>query len=445
MTASPTATENTNSASPSKWAVTLRALRHRNFQLFFSGQLISLIGTWMQSVAQAWLVYKLTRSSLQLGAVGFASQIPVFLVAPFGGTIADRVNRQRLVISTQAASMVLAGILAWLTLSHRILPWHIYVLAILLGVVNAFDIPGRQSFLVDMVGKEDLMNAIALNSSMFNGARVVGPAVAGILLIKFGEGACFAANAVSYVAVIVGLLFMDVHSAPRAGKSSPIADIIEGFRWANQTKVIRALLLLIGLVSLVGMPYTVLMPVFADQILHGGARALGTLMGATGVGALFGALTLASKTGVKGLGRWVAITCAAFGVSLFLFSFSRIFWLSTVLLLPAGYSMMLQMACSNTLIQTMVPDALRGRVMALYSMMFMGMAPFGALFGGALAQRAGAPVTVAVGGIACVLGAVWFARELPELRIEARRLIIAQGLAGGEPEQEIITTQAVED
>jgi len=431
--------------TPSKWAVTLRALRHRNFQLFFSGQLISLVGTWMQSVAQSWLVYKLTKSSLQLGAVGFASQIPVFLVAPFGGTIADRVNRHRLVIATQAASMILAGILAWLTLSHRILPWHIYVLAILLGVVNAFDIPGRQSFLVDMVGKEDLMNAIALNSSMFNGARVVGPAIAGILLIKIGEGWCFAANAISYIAVIIGLLLMNVHSSPRAGKNSPIEDIIEGFRWANQTKVIRALLLLIGLVSLVGMPYTVLMPVFADQILHGGARALGTLMGATGVGALFGALTLASKTGVKGLGRWVAVTCAAFGVSLFLFSFSRIFWLSTLLLLPAGYSMMLQMACSNTLIQTMVPDALRGRVMALYSMMFMGMAPFGALFGGALAQRAGAPMTVAVGGIACVLGAIWFARGLPALRIEARRLIIAQGLAGGEPEQEIITTQAVED
>jgi MFS family permease len=280
---------------------------------------------------------------------------------------------------------------------------------------------------------------------MFNGARVVGPAVAAILVTKIGEGSCFAVNAVSYVAVIIGLLLMNVRSVHRAGKNSPIEDIIEGFRWANKTKVIRSLLLLIGLVSLVGMPYTVLMPVFADKILHGGARALGILMGATGVGALLGALTLASKTGVKGLGRWVAITCAGFGVSIFLFSFSRMFWLSALLLLPAGYSMMLQMACSNTLIQTMVPDQLRGRVMALYSMMFMGMAPFGALFGGALAQRAGAPITVAVGGVACMMGALWFARELPELRIEARRLIIAQGLAGGEPEQEILTTQAVED
>jgi len=434
----------TSSSSPSRWAVTLRALRHRNFQLFFGGQIISLTGTWMQSVAQAWLVYSLTKSSFLLGAVGFASQIPIFLLAPLGGTAADRTNRHRLIIATQTTSMLLAGILAWLTLSGRVQVPYIFVLATLLGVVNAFDIPGRQAFLVDMVGKEDLMNAIALNSSIFNGARVVGPAVAGILVAKIGEGWCFAVNAISYIAVIIGLLLMNVHCEPRVSKNSPLADIVEGFRWVNRTRVIRALLLLIGLVSLVGMPYTVLMPVFADKILYGGARGLGILMGATGVGALLGALTLASKTGVKGLGRWVAITCAGFGVSIILFSFSRHFWLSVALLLPAGFSMMLQMACSNTLIQTMVPDQLRGRVMALYSMMFMGMAPFGALFGGALAERMGAPVTVAVGGAACVLGAIWFGRELPELRIEARRLIVAQGMAGGEPAQEM-NAQAVEE
>lgn len=428
----------------SKWRTTLRALRHRNFQLFFSGQLVSLIGTWMQSVAQAWLVYSLTKSSWKLGAVGFASQFPVFLTAPFGGITADRCNRQRLVIATQAASMILAGVLAWLTLSHRVQVWHVFVLAALLGVVNAFDIPGRQSFLIDMVGREDLMNAIALNSSMFNGARVIGPAVAGILVARIGEGWCFAANAISYIAVIIGLLMMRVQCVRRSNSSSPLADIVEGFRWVNGTKVIRALLLLLGLISLVGMPYTVLMPVFADKILHGGARGLGILMGATGVGALFGALTLASKTGVKGLGRWVAISCGGFGISLVLFSLSRHFWLSAVLLFPAGYSMMLQMACSNTLIQTMVPDQLRGRVMALYSMMFMGMAPFGALLGGAIADRMGAPVTVTVGGIACVLGAIWFGRALPELRIEARRLIVAQGLAGGEPAQEL-NAQPVEE
>jgi MFS family permease len=431
-------------APPPKWATTLRALRHRNFQLFFSGQLISLIGTWMQTVAQAWLVYRMTKSALLLGSVGFASQIPVFLIAPFGGIAADRANRQRLVIATQISSMILAGILAWLTLSGRIQVWHIFVLAAMLGVVNAFDIPGRQAFLVDMVGKGDLMNAIALNSSMFNGARVIGPAIAGILVARIGEGWCFAANSVSYIAVITGLLLMNVRCAPRVSSHSPVEDIIEGFRWVNQTRVIRALLLLIGLVSLVGMPYTVLMPVFADKILHGGARGLGILMGATGVGALFGALTLAAKTGVKGLGRWVAITCATFGISLFLFSFSTSFWLSAALLLPAGYSMMLQMACSNTLIQTMVPDQLRGRVMSVYSMMFMGMAPFGAFFGGALAHRMGAPFTVAVGGVASVFGAIWFGRALPELRIEARRLIIAQGLAGGEPVQEL-NAQPVEE
>jgi MFS family permease len=400
----------------------------------------------MQSVAQAWLVYRLTKSALLLGSVGFASQLPVFLFAPIGGIVADRVNRQRLVIATQTASMILAGILAWLELAGhlRVHVWPIFVLAALLGVVNAFDIPGRQSFLIDMVGREDLMNAIALNSSMFNGARVIGPAVAGILVAKIGEGWCFAANAISYIAVIIGLLLMKVDSPARSTTHSPIEDIVEGFRWVNQTKIIRSLLLLIGLVSLVGMPYTVLMPIFADKILHGGARGLGILMGATGVGALFGALTLAAKTGIKGLGRWVVITCAGLGVSLFCFAFSNSFWLSAALLLPAGYSMMLQMACSNTLIQSIVPDQLRGRVMSLYSMMFMGMAPFGAFFGGALAHRFGAPITVALGGIACVFGAIWFGRALPELRIEARRLIIAQGMAGGEPVQEL-NAQPVEE
>jgi len=442
--ASDSTSEEAAKSAPSKWATTLRALRHRNFQLFFAGQLISLIGTWMQSVAQSWLVYRLSGSAFLLGAVGFSSQIPVFLFAPIGGTTADRVNRQRLIITTQTASMLLAAILAWLTLTGRVQVWHIFALAGSLGLVNAFDIPGRQSFLVDMVGKEDLMNAIALNSSMFNGARIIGPAIAGILVAKIGEGWCFGANAVSYIAVIIGLFLMSVHCPPRSSGRSPIEDIVEGFRWVDQTKIIKALLLLLGLVSLVGMPYTVLMPIFADKILHGGARGLGILMGATGVGALFGALTLATKTGVKGLGRWVTITCGSFGISLVLFSFSHWFWISVALLLPAGYSMMLQMACSNTLIQTMVPDRLRGRVMAVYSMMFMGMAPIGALFGGALAHRFGAPITVATGGIACVMGAIWFGRALPDMRVEARRLIVAQGLAGGEPAQEL-NAQPVEE
>ncbi len=322
---------------------TLRALRHRNFQLFFSGQLISLIGTWMQSIAESWLVYRLTGSALLLGAAGFASQIPVFLVAPVGGIVADRFNRQRVVIGTQISSMILALVFATLTLTHLIRVWHIFVLAALLGVVNAFDIPARQSFLVDMVGKEDLMNAIALNSSMFNGARIIGPAIAGILVARIGEGWCFLANSLSYIAVITGLLLMRVaRPASLAPRGPALAHLIEGYRFARHTAPIRALLLLLGLVSLVAMPYTVLMPVFADQILHGGARGLGILMGATGVGAMLGALTLATRSGVLGLGRWVAFSCGGFGLSLVLFSFSRYFWLSAALLLPVGFCMMLR-------------------------------------------------------------------------------------------------------
>jgi MFS family permease len=430
-----------NGNAPSKvsrWQLGLRALRHRNFQLFFSGQLISLVGTWMQTVAQAWLVYRLTHSSLLLGSVGFASQIPVFLFAPIGGTLADRANRQRVVIGTQTASMILAFLLAALTLSGKIQVWHIFVLAALLGIVNAFDIPARQAFLVEMVGRDDLMNAIALNSSMFNGARVIGPAIAGILVAKIGEGWCFFANAISYVAVIVGLLMMRLlREVRKAGDASPLEHILEGLRFARGTAPIRALLLLLGVVSLVGMPYTVLMPVFADTILHGGARALGILMGAAGVGALLGALTLAMRSGLKGLGTWIVVCCAGFGVSLFAFSFSKTFWLSVALLVPVGYCMMLQMACSNTLIQAMVPDELRGRVMALYSMMFMGMAPFGAFFGGALADRLGAPVTVAIGAVASVLAAVAFGLHLPKIRVEARQLILAQATAAGEPSEQM--------
>jgi MFS family permease len=423
---------------------TIRALRHRNFQLFFSGQLISLIGTWMQTVAQSWLVYRMTGSSLLLGSVGFASQFPIFLVAPIGGIVADRHDRQRVVIATQTVSMILAFILAFLTLTGRVHIWHIFVLAASLGVVNAFDIPGRQAFIVEMVGKEDMMNAIALNSSMFNGARVIGPAIAGILVARIGEGWCFFANAVSYIAVIAGLMLMRVQPRAVQRHDSPLANILEGFRFVRQTAPIRALLVLLGLVSLVAMPYTVLMPIFADKILHGGARALGILMGSTGIGALFGALTLAAKKGLSGLGRWVPIACGGFGVSLILFSFSRNFWLSAALLVPVGFCMMLQMSSSNTLIQSMVPDRLRGRVMSVYSMMFMGMGPFGAFFGGALAERIGAPITVAMGAVASIGGAALFWLRLPEIRVEARRLIVAQAMTGGDPAEQM-TARVVED
>jgi MFS family permease len=442
-----------------RWQAAGRALRHRNFQLFFSGQLISLIGTWMQTVAQSWLVYRLTGSGLKLGAVGFASQIPVFLFAPIGGIVADRSHRKHVVIGTQVASMLLAFVLAALTLTHRVQVWHVFVLAALLGVVNAFDIPGRQSFLVDMVGKEDLMNAIALNSSMFNGARVIGPAVAGVLVARLGEGWCFFVNGVSYIAVIIGLMLMDVHAPPRvSGKGSPLEHIIEGFQFVSRTAPIRALMLLLGVVSVTGMPYVVLMPIFADKILHDGGQEfatligshdlgavrLGILMGSAGVGALLGALTLAVRSGVKGLGTWISVCCAGFGFSLMLFAFSKSFWLSVLLLLPVGYFIMLQMAASNTLIQVMVPDALRGRTMAVYSMMFMGMAPIGALLGGALSDRLGAAMTVAIGGLASVAGAWWFGLQLPKIRVEARKLIIAQAMAGGEPSEEM-TAPVVEE
>jgi MFS family permease len=416
----------------------LRSLHHRNYQLFFGGQLISLTGTWMQTVAQSWLVYRLTGSAVLLGFVGFSSQIPVFLLAPVGGSVADRYNRRRILVVTQTAAMLLAFILAALTLSGRVQVWHVFVLAAFLGVVNAFDLPTRQAFVADMVGREDLINAIALNSTMFNGARMIGPAVAGLLIDTIGEGWCFLANGVSYLAVIAGLLMMSMTvRTPIPLPGSAFASIIEGFRYVKRTGPIRALLLLLGLVSLVGMPYTVLMPIFADQILHGGPRGLGILVSAIGFGALAGALTLAAKKGIRGLNSWVALSAAGFGVSLILFSLSRSFWLSAALLLPVGFSVMVEMASSNTLIQSLVPDSLRGRVMAVYSMMFMGMAPLGSLLAGVLAHRLGAPATVAIGGVVCIAGALVFGSRLPTLRHEVRQIIVALQEAGGEPPEEM--------
>ncbi len=409
---------------PTRLAVALRSLRHRDFRLFFTGQFISLVGTWMQSIAQSWLVYRLTGSSTLLGGLGFAGQIPVFLLATLGGTVSDKYSRHRVVVGTQTASMLLAFVLAALTLTGTIRVWHIFVLAALLGVVNAFDIPARQSFMVEMVGKADLINAIALNSSIFNGARIIGPAIAGLLVAKIGEGWCFFTNGVSYIAVIIGLLLMNVR-VPRIPEATgtALSRILEGFRFVRRTAPIRDILLMLGATSVMGMPYTVLMPIFADQILHSGARGLGILMGATGVGALIGALTLAVRSGIRGLGRWVGFACAGFGVSLILFSWSRLFWLSVLLQVPTGYSLMVQMGASNTLIQAMVPDQLRGRVMAVYSMMFMGVAPFGAFLAGLLAARLGAPVTISSGALGCVVASAFFLTRLPSLRAQARELL----------------------
>jgi len=433
-----------SASSPSRLSVMFRALRHRNYRLFFSGQIISLVGTWMQSVAQSWLVYRLTGSSLLLGTVGFAGQFPVFLLAPVGGAVADRYSRHRIVVTTQTLAMMLALVLSALTLLGHIQVWQIMVLASMLGLVNSFDIPARQAFIVDMVQSEDLINAIALNSSMVNGARVLGPAIAGVTVAAIGEGWCFFANGVSYIAVIIGLLMMKV---PRLeigqDGSTALERIVEGFRFVARTGPIRALLLLLGLVSLTGMPYAVLMPIFADQILHGGARGLGMLLGASGVGALAGTLMLAAKGEVEGLGRWIAFASFGFGLSMILFASSRSYLLSIVLLMPVGFSMLLQMSSSNSLIQSMVPDALRGRVMAVYSMMFMGMAPFGALIAGAVAHRLGAPITVALGGSICIAGSLIFQSRWPHLHGEALQLIVAQGMWSGEPPQEI-TSQAVD-
>ncbi len=421
----------------SKLPFALRGLRRRNYRLFFGGQFISLIGTWMQAVAQSWLVYRLTNSAAMLGFVGFAGQIPVFLLASVGGSTADRYNRHRILLATQTTAMLLAFILAALTLTGRVQVWHIFILASSLGLVNAFDVPTRQAFAVDMVGRNDLINAIALNSSMINGARMVGPAIAGLLVASVGEGWCFLLNAISYLAVIAGLLMMTVDAQVRVPlPGSALASILEGFRYVRHNRPIRTLLLLLGLVSLMGMPYAVLMPIFADQILHGGPKGLGLLMGASGFGALIGAVTLATKKGIRGLGRWIAFSAAGFGLGLILFSQSRSFPFSMALLAPVGFSMMIEMAASNTLIQSLVRDEFRGRVMALYAMMFMGMAPFGSLLAGALAHRIGAPSTVMLGGAVCMAGAAVFRWHLPALRLEAREMIVALQVAAGDPAEE---------
>jgi len=431
-------TQTSSSAPRSRLRTTFRALRHRNYKLFFSGQLISVIGTWMQMVAQSWLVYRLTGSSVLLGSITFVQQFPVFVFATLGGMVADRHNRHRVVIYTQTSAMLLAFILSWLTLSGRVRIWEIFVLASFLGVTNAFDFAARQAFVVEMVGKEDLMNAIALNSSLFNGARIVGPAVAGILVASIGEGWCFFANGVSYVAVVVGLLMMRLEPwVSHAKRESPLEDLKEGFFWVRRSRAVRDLLLMLGLVSLVGMPYVVLMPIFADRVLHGGPRALGILMCSSGAGALVASLGMAMRKRLRGLGRWVATASAGFGLSMILFSWSQWFWLSVALLFPLGFFMMMQMACSNTLIQAMVPNRLRGRVMAFYSMMFVGMAPLGAFGAGAVATHIGAPRTLMVGGIACMFGSAIFGVRLPGLRASTRRLLVAQQATGGDPSEEV--------
>lgn len=408
----------------------IRALRSRNYRLFFAGQSVSLIGTWMTRIATSWLVYRLTRSPFLLGVSSFAGSIPLFLLAPIAGVWIDRWNRHRTLIATQVLSMVQSFLLAVLALTGTIDIWQIVALMLLQGVVNALDMPARQAFLVEMVDRrEDLANAIALNSSMVNAARLLGPSVAGLIIAAVGEGYCFLIDGISYLAVIASLLAMHVTKRERQPRRrSALAEMREGWQYVSQSLPIRSILLLLALVSLLGMPYTVLMPVFAARVLHGGPHTLGYLMGAIGVGALAGALMLAARKSVLGLGRVIPLSAAIFGGALIGFGLSHAVWLSLFLLLIAGFGMMRQMAASNTLLQTIVEDEKRGRVMSFYAMAFAGMSPFGSLLAGVLAARFGAPLTVMVSGAFCIIGAGLFARYLPRLRGVIRPIYIQLGV-----------------
>jgi MFS family permease len=407
-----------------------RTLRYRNFRLFFGGQGISLIGTWMQQIAMTWLVYRLTNSAFLLGIVGFASQMPAFLLSPFAGVLADRMNRHSILIVTQTLAMLQAAALAFFTLTGDISVAHIIPLSVFLGLINAFDTPTRQSFLLEMIeNKEDLSNAIALNSSMFNAARLVGPSIAGLLIAAIGEGLCFLLNAISFIAVIAALFAMRLPAKQSETKKQDVLQgFKEGFAYAFGFTPIKYILSLLALISIMGMPYAVLMPIFARDILGGGANTLGFLMGATGIGALTAAVYLASRKSVRGLGKLIAISAAIFGCGLIAFSLSRTEWLSIILLFVVGFGMMAQMAASNIILQTIADDDKRGRVMSFYTMAFMGMAPFGSLLAGSLASGIGAPYTLTISGAACILGALVFARKLPILREKIRPIYMKMGI-----------------
>lgn len=407
-----------------------RSLKYRNYRLFFSGQGISLIGTWMQRIAMPWLVYHMTGSELLLGVVSFAGQIPTFILAPFAGVLTDRWNKYRVLLVTQLISMVQASLLAALALAGTIQIWHIVVLSIALGCINAFDTPTRQSFVIEMVGKkEDLGNAIALNSLMFNGARILGPSVAGLLLATTNEGVCFLLNALSYIFVIVSLILMKLDKKEMRNKQVDfIKEMKEGLYYAFGFPPIKHLLLLLSLVSLTGMSYSVLMPVLAKQVLHGDSQTYGFLMGAAGIGALAGAVHLASRTTVLRLGRIIPASSILFGGSLVVLAFTRVTTVSIILMVFIGMGMMLQTAASNTVLQTITDDDKRGRVMGFYTIAVMGTAPFGSLLSGALAKMIGTPGTFIVNGIATIIGALVFLRKLPELRILVRPIYAKLGI-----------------
>ena len=391
-----------------------RALRYRNFRLFFFGQSISLVGTWMQMIAMGWLVYRMTNSPFLLGIVGFASQIPMLILGPFAGVIVDRYDRHKILLITQVLSMAQALILAALTITGNVAVWHVVTLGAILGCVNALDIPARQSFIVEMVErKENLANAIALNSFMFNSARLVGPSVAGIVISFVGEGMCFLFNGLSFITVIISLLAMRLKKRPNVtGDSEIMKKMKEGFLYSFNCVPIRLILLLLGVTSLMGMSYVVLMPVFARDVLHGNSSTLGFLMAAGGIGALISTIYLASRKSILGLGRMIPISSAIFAMSLVVFSLSHTLWISIIILIFTGFGLMTHMAASNIIMQTIVDDDKRGRVMSLYAVAFMGTAPFGSLIAGYLASSIGASLTLMIGGSFCMFASIYFASQL---------------------------------
>lgn len=394
------------------------AFRSRNYRLFFAGQGISLIGSWMTQLATVWLVYSLTNSPLMLGVVAFTSQIPSFFLSPFGGVFADRFSRHRTLIGTQILAMLQSLSLAALALTNTIEIWHIIALSLCQGFINAFDAPARQAFVTDLIEKrEDLANAIAVNSTMFNGARLIGPAIGGLLLARVGAAYCFLIDGLSYIAVIMALLAMRIPpSRIQKSTANPLQRIKEGFVYAFGFPPIRAILLFSALISLFGIQYTVLVPIFAEEILKGSAETLGFLMAASGIGALSGGIYLASRKTVVGLGKLIGMAPTILGLALIAFSFSRYLPISLLAMLFVGLGTILQIASSNTVLQTIVEEDKRGRVMSLFTMSFLGMTPFGNLLGGALAERIGAPITLVIDGIICIFGSILFARQLAGLK-----------------------------
>jgi MFS family permease len=407
-----------------------RALRHRNYRLFFTGQSLSLIGTWITRIATSWLVYRLTGSELLLGVVGFCGQIPTMLLAPFAGVLVDRWDRHRLLVVTQVFSMLQTVALAALTLQHVITVRWLLILQIIQGVINAFDTPARQAFVVEMVeDRADLPNAIALNSAMVNGSRIIGPSIGGALIAAVGEGYCFVADAVSYLFVVASLLMMHVAaSREERVEARVLHELRDGFQYVRGSAPIRTALIVLAIVSTMAMPYTVLMPAFVDNVLHGGPNTLGILMTASGAGALAGGIYLASRRSVVGLGRVVMYATLIFGVGLIGFAFATRLWVAVLMLPIVGAGFMVQMAATNTVLQTLVEDRLRGRVMAFYTMAFFGTAPIGSLLAGVAAHRFGARATIAFGGVSCIAAAIWLASRLPALRAIVRPIYVERGI-----------------